>query len=121
MVKSKAQRMREYREIKKVELGEKLLRRENRRVKRYFVPVSQLSKEKTSEMPNLIEPRNRGNFLRAITLMSSDILNSPLVVKLLAMKSHSSAGNKRTSGALAKAYREIERLSDQKKKISAEN
>ena len=49
---------------------------------------------------------------------TSDILNSPLVVKLPAIKSHSSAGKKCTSRALAKAYREIERLSDQKKDLS---
>ena len=146
MAKSKAQRMREYRERKKAELGEEWLRRENRRVKSYFVPVSQLSKEKTAKR----RERNRGNAqsYRAKKQMklsddnntnvaivnnagtstsredengvssTSDILNSPLVVKLQAMKSHSSVGKKCTSRALAKAYREIERLSDQKKDLS---
>ncbi|WAQ99020.1 hypothetical protein MAR_023393 [Mya arenaria] len=42
MTKSKSQRMKEYRARKKAMLGDEWLRRENQRVKSYFVPVSEL-------------------------------------------------------------------------------
>lgn len=42
MAKTKSQRMKEYRERKKALLGDEWLRRENQRVKGYFVPISEL-------------------------------------------------------------------------------
>ena len=46
MAKSKAQRMREYREKKKQRYGEEWPKKENQRIKSYFVPVAELSEEK---------------------------------------------------------------------------
>lgn len=46
MAKTKSQRMKEYRARKKEQLGDEWLRRENQRVKSYFVPISALTEEK---------------------------------------------------------------------------
>ena len=46
MAKSKAQRMKEFRVRKKAQLGDQWLRRENERVKSYFIPIAELSDEK---------------------------------------------------------------------------
>lgn len=46
MVKTHAQRQKEYQERKKAELGDKWLKAESSRTKRYHVPTAMLSKEK---------------------------------------------------------------------------
>ncbi|WAR14247.1 hypothetical protein MAR_004352 [Mya arenaria] len=53
MAKSKAQRMKEYRARKKAELGKEWFKRENQRVKGYFVPISELSEEKQAHKRQL--------------------------------------------------------------------
>ncbi|MEW8542104.1 MAG: hypothetical protein AB2693_01100 [Candidatus Thiodiazotropha sp.] len=147
MAKSKAQRMKEYRERKKAELGEEWLRRENRRVKSYFIPVSELSKEKKTSR-RLRNRRNAQNYRMrkhasrdtgsststvqeslastsrateddlGVSSTTGDVADTPLVVKLPWMKSHSSAGKKRASRALAKAKREIGNLSNKNKDLN---
>jgi len=140
MAKSKAERMREYRERKKEQLGDKWLKSERRRVRGYFVPMAELDDEKQMKLreQNKIrqaryrnEKKRSGNSEAAASSVITDGSNEPqpststnavtsttsdtvLTVKLPfpTPSSKSTSGRKRASRALARSYRTIETLED---------
>lgn len=76
MAKTKSQRMKEYRERKKALLGDIWLRKENQRVKSYFVPISELPLRKQHHKRELIK-KHAQTYRKKLKLESdnSDRLN----------------------------------------------
>ena len=86
MAKSKAERMREYRERKKEQLGDKWLKSERRRLRGYFVPMAELDDEKQMKLreQNKIrqaryrnEKKKSGNSEAAASSVITDGSNEP--------------------------------------------
>ena len=127
MAKSKAQRMREYRERKKAKLGHLWLKAETDRVKGYYVPTSELNansqrkrrlknKENQFKFPN--KRRTQNNVEPTQEPVSDNTISSTsdttLTVRLPFKNSNtkSSSGKKRISRALSRSYKRIETLED---------
>lgn len=144
MAKTKAQRMKEYRERKKALLGDEWLKKERERVRAYKPPIDQLSKEeqehkrklnrkhcekyrqkrkteKTAEQSsqnndNVVSTAADSNGVSSTTGSTTEILT----VKMNFNKpenSRKSRGRKRISRALAKQYRHNEQLEEDNKSL----
>jgi len=134
MAKSKAQRMKEYRERKKQQLGNKWLKIEKERIRahRQSVQINPEKKEHERELGRIRQARFRNKKKVNCPLTSIDDQNQAteapstsedavssstdtLIVRLpfVSTKSTSAVkGKKRASRALAKSYRRIETLED---------
>jgi len=127
MAKSKAQRMREYRERKKAKLGQLWLKAETDRVKGYYVPTSELNansqrKRRVINKENQFKFRNKRRTQNNVeptqependnTISSTS--DTTLTVKLPFKNSNtkSSSGKKRISRALSRSYKRIVTLED---------
>lgn len=144
MAKSKAQRMREYRQKKKEQLGDSWLKAERERVRGYFVPIADLddeARERKRERNKIRQARFRNKrrvdkaneaSVANVNNMSNDIQqpstsenvvssssDSVLTVKMpfVVREKVSIRGRKRSSRALAKSYRTIETLQDRNEEL----
>lgn len=146
MAKSKAQRMREYRERKKEQLGEKWLKSERERVKGYHVPIADLDSEKRQKKregnkrrqalyrlrkkeKNAAHDSNNQSEVRTESPIASTSNTSEnlvpstsscnLTVKLPFCTSNirKSIGKRRVSRALAKSYKTINTLEEQNSEL----
>ncbi len=137
MAKSKAQRMKEYRARKKAELGDAWLKRENQRVKGYFVPISELSEEKQTHKRKLNKNHCETYRKKQKTVACDETIESgennktndaledenavSLIVKMRfntpKESSRQSRGRIRVSRALAKQYRKNKTLQDENESL----
>ena len=144
MAKSKSQRMKEYRARKKALLGDKWLRRENDRVKSYFVPMVELPNTKQTHKRALNRKHAQTFRKKQKRKSNNETLNeseesqpytshyiednngvsstsSPIVVKLpfvsVSSGSRQSRGRKRVAGALAKKFRKTQKLEDKNEEL----
>ncbi|CAH1798517.1 unnamed protein product, partial [Owenia fusiformis] len=133
MAKSKAQRMKEYRERKKQEMGEDWLKKERERVKKYYIPL-ELLPAKDRKRKQAINRNNWQNFRnkrqkpndsstpQPSSSSENEVTSTTGYLQLPSLmdsidKSRKSSGRKRVNRALSRAHGKIKRL----QKTSAKN